>query len=107
VDRAGRAAVESHRRAIRRLAAVGLLELHWKQEIIETKGVGQTGTVQWDPVAGVYRDVDPKHIPIERVVTRRAVKLTALGALLVERLRRELETGKRIRWESLVDAESE
>jgi hypothetical protein len=107
VERAGRAAAESHRRAIRRLAEVGLLELAWKQETSETKGKGQTGTVQWDHQAGMYRDVDPKYIPIERVVTRRAVKLTALGALLVDRLRRELETGKRIRWDSLMDTQAQ
>jgi hypothetical protein len=86
---------------MRRLAAAGLLELTWRQEIMETKGEGHTGTVRWDPRAGVYRDVDPEHIPVERVVKRRAVKLTALGAFLVDRLRRELETGKRIRWDSL------
>jgi hypothetical protein len=36
-ERAGRAAAESHHRAMRRLAAIGLLELTWKTETVETK----------------------------------------------------------------------
>lgn len=105
-ERDGRAAAESHRRAMRHLAAIGLVELTWKVETVETKGKTRTGSVLWDPDAGVYREVRPKHTPIERAIQRRAVRLTALGALLVDRLRPELETGKRIRWDSIVDLKS-
>jgi hypothetical protein len=90
-----------------RLAAIGLVELTWKVETVETKGMARTGGVRWDPAAGVHREVEPKHIPIERAIERRAVRLTALGAVLVNRLRPELETGKRIRWGSITEPVSE
>lgn len=101
VEREGRAAAESHRRAMRRLAASGLVELTWKTDTVETKGTTQTGSVLWDPAAGTYREVTPVHVAIERTIERRALRLTRLGAVLVERLRPELETGKRIRWASI------
>jgi hypothetical protein len=106
-ERDGRAAAESHRRAMRRLAAIGLVELTWKTETVETKGKTRTGSVLWDPDAGVYRKVRPKHTAIERAIERRAVRLSALGAFLVDRLRPELETGKRIRWASIAQLETE
>jgi hypothetical protein len=86
---------------MRRLAAVGLVELTWKTETVETRGKTRTGSVLWDSAAGVYREVKPAHIAIERTIERRAVRLTELGALLVHLMRPELETGKRIRWSSV------
>lgn len=100
-ERDGRAAAESHRRAMRRLAAIGLLELTWRTETVETTRKTQTGSVRWDPDAGVYREVEPNYVPSERVVAYRAARLTPLGALVVDRLRPALESGKRVRWGAL------
>jgi hypothetical protein len=92
---------------MRRLATIGLLELTWKSETVETKRKARTGSVLWDPAAGVYREVRPRRTAIERAIERRAVRLTPLGAFLVDRLRAELETGKRIRWASISELASE
>jgi hypothetical protein len=105
-ERDERAAAESHRRATRRLASIGLVELTWKSETVETKRKTRTGSVLWDPDAGVYREVSPKQTAIERTIERRAVRLTTLGAFLVDRLRPKLETGQRIRWVSLAEPAS-
>jgi hypothetical protein len=86
---------------MRRLGAIGLVELTWKTETVETSAKARTGSILWDPAAGVYRDVRPDHAAIARTVERRAVRLTELGAFLVDRLRPELERGKRIRWAAL------
>jgi hypothetical protein len=91
---------------MRRLATIGLLELTWRTETVGTKRKTRTGSVLWDPAAGVYRDVMPRRTAIERVIERRAVRLTPLGAFLVDRLRPELETGKRIRWASISELAS-
>jgi hypothetical protein len=92
---------------MRRLATIGLLELTWKTETVETRRKTRTGSVLWDPAAGVYREVRPKRTAIERSIERRAVRLTPFGAFLVDRLRPELETGKRIRWASISEPASE
>ena len=106
-ERNGRGAVESHRRAMRRLAAIGLVELTWRPETVETTRQTRTGNVRWDPDAGVYQEIDPDHVPVERVVAHRAARLTPLGAFVVDRLRPTLESGKRIRWSSIHELESE
>jgi hypothetical protein len=59
------------------------------------------GSVRWDPDAGVYREIDLGHVPVERVVAHRAARLTPLGGFLVDRLRPAPESGKRIRWDSI------
>ena len=92
---------------MRRLAAIGLLELNWKTESVEIKRTARTGSVRWDRDAGVYREVDPYHAPVQRAIERRAVRLTPFGAFVVDRLRSELERGKRIRWTSLFEAAAE
>ena len=106
-ERAERAAAESHRRAMRRLAATGLVELSWKTETVQIARRRETGSVVWDPSAGIYREAGSGQWPVVRSIERRAVRLTALGGLLVDRLRPDLETGKRIRWTSLTELESE
>jgi hypothetical protein len=98
-ERADRACADSHRRATRSLAAHGLVELAWKTEIVATRQVRTTPRVRWDASAGVYRDEDPAPTPVERAIKRRTVRLTPLGALVVDRLRPVLETGRRIRWD--------
>lgn len=97
-ERGGRAAAESHRRAMRRLAAIGLVELSLKVEQVETKRTKHSPTVQWDGNAGVYRHRQHQDVPVIRSVEKRAVKLTPLGEMMVDRLRPALETGAHIRW---------
>jgi hypothetical protein len=92
---------------MRRLATIGLLELTWKTETVETKRKTRTGSVLWDRDAGAYCEVMPRRTALERAIERRAVRLTPLGAFLVDRLRPELETGKRIRWASISEPASE
>jgi hypothetical protein len=92
---------------MRRLAALGLLELTWRKEVVETTRKTRTGSIRWDPDAGVYRAFAPAHVPVERVVAHRAARLTPLGAFVVDRLRPTLESGKRIRWASLHELASE
>ena len=106
-EREERAAVESHRRAMRRLATSGLLELTWRTETVETTRTVRTGSIRWDPEVGVYREIDPDRLPVERVVAHRAARLTPLGAAVVDRFRPALESGKRIRWSSLHGLTSE
>jgi hypothetical protein len=86
---------------MRRLAAIGLLELTWRKETVETSSKRRAGGIRWDPDAGVFREIDPDHDPIERTVARRAARLTPLGAFVVDRLRPALESGKQIRWSSI------
>ena len=104
-ERPGRSSAESHRRALQRLAEIGLVELSVKVEQVQTKREKDGGRVQWDRVAGVYREETPSRIPVRRTVWKRAVKLTPLGAHLVDRLRSALETGERIRWAVVIDNE--
>jgi hypothetical protein len=104
-ERAGRGAAESHRRAMRFLAANGLVELSWKTEMVETKQERRSPAVVWDSDAGVYQEVEPERAPVQRAIERRAVKLTVLGEFLVDRLRPVLESGRRIRWDVMVDLE--
>ena len=92
---------------MRRLATTGLVELSWKIETVQTARRRQTRSVVWDPTVGLYREVGSHYSPVERSIERRAVRLTALGGLLVDRLRPDLETGKRIRWTALIELESE
>lgn len=99
---AGRAAAESHRRATRRLFAVGLVELSWKAEHVETVREKQSNSVCWNPDAGVYQKEPPRPIPVRRAIEKRAVRLTPLGALVVDRLRETLEAGDRIRWDTII-----
>ena len=100
----GRAAAESHRRATRYLASLGLVELTWKSEVVATSRERQAAAVIWDGDAGVYREMTPGEAPVERTVERRAIRLTVLGELLVDRLRPTLENGRRIRWSAVIDS---
>jgi|SRR5947209_3610631 len=102
-ERSGRPAAESHRRAMRRLAAHGLVELSLKVEEVETTRTKQLPPLQWDGDAGVYRQGPRLSVPVVRPVAKRAVKLTVLGELLVNRLRSALETGEHIRWDNIID----
>jgi hypothetical protein len=97
--RPGRAAAESHRRAIRRLAEIGFIELSWKRVEVRIKREKQVGPLIWDEVAGVYQDRRSEKIPVRRSIDKRAVRLTPLGALVVDRIRPLLETGERVRWD--------
>lgn len=101
-ERDGRASSESHRRALHRLAEIGLIEFSLKIEQVQIKREKKGGRVQWDENAGVYRKSESSRIPVQRMVRKRAVRLTPVGALLVDRLRSALETGGRIRWASIV-----
>lgn len=105
-ERDSRASAESHRRAMRRLADLGLVELSFKVEQVPTRREKLAGQLQWDGEAGVYRAGEPCSIPVRRSVEKRAVKLTPLGALVVDRLRPVLETGERIRWATVIALES-
>jgi hypothetical protein len=101
-ERAGRPAAESHRRAMRRLAEVGLIELSWKSEQVETRRQKEVGPLIWDRKAGAYQTRKRQKVPVRRSIEKRATKLTPLGALLTERLRPALETGERIRWAPII-----
>jgi hypothetical protein len=100
-DRPDRASADSHRRAMRSLAAHGLVELTWSTETVETRQVRTSPRVRWDASAGVYQDGDPSPTRVERDVKRRAIRLTLLGESVVDRFRRALENGQRIRWDSV------
>ena len=103
-ERCGRASSESHRRALQRLAGTGLIELSLKVEQVQTSRQKESGRVQWDEAAGIYREGEPAQIPVHRMVWKRAAKLTPLGAHVVDRLRPALETGQRIRWAAFIAA---
>lgn len=100
-ERPERASADSHRRAMRSLEEHGLIELTWKTEIVETRQVRSSPRVRWDSSAGVYREGEPPPTPVERAIKRRAIRLTPLGELVVDRLRPALENGRRIRWEAV------
>lgn len=104
-ERDGRASAESHRRAMRRLAESGLVELSFKVEQVPTRREKHACHMQWDEEAGVYWEGEPRRIPVWRSVEKRAVKLTPVGALVVNRLRPVLESGERIRWASVRELE--
>lgn len=104
-QRTDRAAAGSHRRAMQCLAAKGLVELTWKTETVETKQKRRASLVVWDADAGIFLEVGPEHAPVARAIERRAVRLTALGELLVDRLRPELEHGRRIRWAAIEETD--
>ncbi|HEX8918976.1 MAG TPA: hypothetical protein VF898_10770 [Chloroflexota bacterium] len=91
---------------MRQLAGNGLVELTWKTQIVETRRKRKGRGILWDQDAGDYRQESAQQICVERAVERRAVRLTPLGSLIVDRLRPELEHGRRIRWDSLIDKES-
>lgn len=103
-DREGRAPAESHRRALRRLAEIGLIELSWKVEEVQTKREKQAKPLLWDQDSGTYQDNPPHQVPVRRSVEKRAARLTPLGAALVNQLRPALESGERIRWDRIVTA---
>lgn len=105
-ERAGRAAAESHRRAMRCLAANRLVELSWKTEVVATRQERRSPSVIWDPDTGVYREGRPERAYVERSIERRAVRLTALGEHVVDRLRPVLEHGRRIRWAAIDEPDS-
>jgi len=92
---------------MRRLAAIGLVELSWKVEHVQTKREKRTNDLSWDGEAGVYQARKRRQVPVRRAVEKRAARLTPLGALVVDRLRSVLETGERIRWAAIIDSESE
>jgi hypothetical protein len=87
---------------MRCLAGHGLIELSWKTDIVQTHQIRRAPCVVWDPLSGVYRDVRPEDAPVERAIERRALRLTDVGALLVDRLRQTLEHGQRIRWDTIL-----
>jgi hypothetical protein len=89
---------------MRFLAAKGLVELSWKAETIQTKQVRTAPAVVWDADAGVYRDIQPAEAAVERTIGRRAVQLTPMGKLLVDRLRPILENGRRVRWDLIIES---
>jgi hypothetical protein len=105
-EREGRASAESHRRALQRLAAIGLVELSLKGEQVQIRREKEETGIWWDRDAGVYRERAPQRIPVRRTVRKRAVQLTPLGALVVNRLRSALEAGERIRWSAIVTCEA-
>jgi hypothetical protein len=95
------AAIEAHRRALRRLEAAGLVELRWQC------------------VRGVHETVVPAHsfhaagerFDMEEYVQRqswrsrrRAVQLTPLGQAVVHACREPLQSGARLRWPRLLPA---
>jgi hypothetical protein len=106
-EHSSRAAAESHRRAMRRLAAIGLVELAWKTESADTRAKTRTEGIHWDPEAGVYRAVRCEQKFVVRPIERRAVRLTELGSRVVDHLRPTLETGRRIRWTSIARVPSD
>jgi hypothetical protein len=73
----GRAAAEAHRRALHRLAELGLLRLGWPQ-----------GREEYDPVTQTWR----------RVYRRRTAQRTSLAQAVVDYVGAELRGGRRIRW---------
>jgi hypothetical protein len=91
---------------MRRLAGTGLLELSWSAQTVATRRMKQSSGVLWDSAAGAYRQVRPKNVPVERLIDRRAVRLTALGALLMDRVRPDLEADRPIRWASIMEIDS-
>ncbi len=98
--RPGRAAAESHRRALHRLAGLDLLELGWTTETLETARKATGTGVQWDEETGTFLDVEPATVAVARSIERRTARLTELGAVLVREMCGQLRTGKRIRWPS-------
>jgi hypothetical protein len=90
---------------MRRLADQDLIELSWKPERQATRREAASPTVRWDTEYGRHISIPSTPIPVERTLERRAVKLTPLGAWLVRRLRPTLESGKRIRWASVLRTE--
>ena len=92
-EREGRAAAEAHRRGIRRLAAAGLITVSIVPERVKTSSVGREK--QWDASSDESSTANGS---VQRTYYKGAVKLTDLGGILVDRLREDLETGKRIRW---------
>jgi hypothetical protein len=88
---------------MRRLAEIGLVELSMKAEVVQTKREKEGTPLQWDRDTGVYREGEAERVPVLRSVEKRAVKLTPFGALVVDRCRAALETGQRIRWNSLIE----
>jgi hypothetical protein len=105
-EREGRGAAESHRRSMRRLAEIGLVELSLKAEVVRTRREKEGTPLQWDGDTGVYREGQAERIPVLRSVEKRAVKLTLLGAIVVDRFRSALETGERIRWNTIADGKA-
>lgn len=91
---------------MRRLAEIGLVELSLKAEVVQTRREKEGTPLQWDRDTGVYREGEAERIPVLRSVEKRAVKLTLLGALVVDRFRSALETGERIRWNAIVDGQA-
>lgn len=85
-ERPGRVADEANRRAIRRLAELGLVVL---ADVRQDRQYGR------DPISG-------RRVRLKPATWRRAIRLTALGALVVERLRPYLEAGKPFRWAGLL-----
>jgi hypothetical protein len=92
---------------MRRLAEIGLIELSWKAEEVQTKREKQVGPLLWDENTGMYRDRKLQLVPVRRSVEKRATRLTPLGELLVDRLRLVLETGERIRWGPIIESISQ
>ena len=91
---------------MRRLAEIGLVELSLKSEVVQTRREKQSTPLRWDRDTGVYREGEAERLPVLRSVEKRAVKLTLLGALVVDRFRSALEAGERIRWNTIADGQA-
>jgi hypothetical protein len=92
---------------MRRLADVGLIELSWKTEQVETRRRKEASPLIWDGKAGAYQTRKRQKIPVCRSIEKRSIRLTPLGSSLRDQLRPLLETGERIRWASIIACTAE
>jgi len=77
---------ETYLRAVRKLARAGLIDAGRRLVRMETSGRRDDGT------------------PVSRAYAHRTLRQTELGALVVAHYRREMESGRPIRWERHLDA---
>jgi hypothetical protein len=83
-ERDGRTALDSHNRAMRRLAAAGLVSTTRIKTVVETKRIRTEW--EWD---NALMDWVQRPVPVRQMRWREAVKLTPVGAAVVDRLRSE------------------
>jgi hypothetical protein len=99
-DGPSRAAEEANRRALKKLAHVGLIELSrsytWQQDKADNQEMPKWFSDK--RYSGRYWMMGRRY---------RTAALTPLGELVVERCRDELENGKPIRWAKLIDGLAE
>ena len=95
------AAVEAHRRALRRLEAAGLVGLSWqdrrgqRETILPAHSFHAVGETMWMEERVQRRSWRSR---------RRAVQLTPLGQAVVHACREPLQSGARLRWPRLLPA---